>query len=472
MSRLPVSRAAAVALLAAALGGCALISLERLTVTVWPRDANAVLPLGSSPWIRFPSAPDQASVQRLFTLSAPTGSVAGDFRWATGNWMYFDPAPPLSPGVRYVLQFRGRVTLTDGGSFDANEEVPFYILHAGGGPLLQSVSPANGADAGTATPLVLGFSAAMDPDSFAREFTLQPSAETIAAWDVTGRRVTLTPRDSWSTLTTYTWTVTKDLAAPDGTPTGTEYTGRFRIQLDAAAPSVISVLPGLRSTFASTGTLLADDVLLIAFSEDVTDDSLMSAFTISPTTKGTLFRVASGPPAVFAFVPDSQWVMDQSYTLRIGTGLADLSGNKLSTAYETSFTPAIPLQVVSSIQASGNTWTVFNTLDAKPLTVDVDGNVTLSVTFAEPFTLDAEVRLASGILFDAYFPSSVTAPSLLSVSWSGGTVLTLTYAGMTRSTPTTDDYYKLTIPGGAPASDNGSGSFLKDDVWLYFLTAQ
>ena len=483
MSRYRVSRRAAVALpagllLAAALGGCALISLQRLTVTVWPREANAVLPPGSSPWVQFPSAPDLACAQRLFTLSGPAGSVTGDFRW-DGRRMYFEPAPALRPGTRYVMQYRGRVTLADGESFDANEEVPFYILHAGGGPQLQCAVPADGGIAGTTTPLVLSFSSPVDADSFAREFTLQPSAETLVGWSASRQQVTVAPKDAWTTLTTYTWTVSRDLSAPDGTPTGIDSTGRFRVQLDSTPPSVVAVQPGLRSTFAWTGNPLtdtgADDVLLFTFSEDVTDDSLASAFTLSPATRGTLLRVSTGPPAVFAFVPDGRWVMGQAYTLRIGTAMADRCGNRLSTAYETSFTPAIPLQDVQSIQAlhapPPDTWTEYNTLDAKLITVEMDGTVTLVIRFGQSFTVDAEVHLLPGILFDAYFPSPLAAPSLVTASWSvDGKVLTLSYAGLQRSDAVTGNYYKLTLPGGAAASDNGAGSFLKDDVWLYFLT--
>jgi hypothetical protein len=391
--------------------------------------------------------------------------------------MYFDAAPPLRPGVRYVLEFRGRVVLENGESFDANAEVTFYIDHAGGAPVLASVSPSDGGVIGTATPLVLSFSAPIDPNSFAREFDLQPSAETVISWDAPGQQVTVTPRDAWASLTTYTWKITRDLAAPDGTPTDVEHTGRFRIQLDSTSPTVVSVVPALRSTLAPTGNPLSDtgtdDALLISFSEDVNEESLASAFTLSPPTKGTLLRVS---PGVFAFTPDARFVMDQTYTLHVGPSVADLSGNKLGIAFETTFIPAIPVQVVQSIEAvyasSSDTWNVFNTLDAKPITVDVAGKLTLNITFAEPFAVDSQVHMLSGILFEGYFPSSLSDPSLESVSWSGGRVVTLTYAGMTKSTLVTGNYYKLTLPGGAAASDNGSGSFLKDDVWLYFLANQ
>ncbi|HTP58953.1 MAG TPA: hypothetical protein VMM82_08550, partial [Spirochaetia bacterium] len=141
MWRFRTNTAAAFVLL---LCGCGLISFERLAVTVWPNEREAVLPAAAAPWVEFPSSPDRASVQRLFTLSSPDGQVSGDFRWDDRR-MYFDPVPALRPGVRYVLGFRGRVTLENGQAFDADEQVSFYVGHPGPGPALLSADPSDGA---------------------------------------------------------------------------------------------------------------------------------------------------------------------------------------------------------------------------------------------------------------------------------------------------------------------------------------
>jgi hypothetical protein len=392
--------------------------------------------------------------------------------------MYFDPVPALRPGVRYVLAYRGRVTLENGQAFDADEEVPFYVGHPGPGPALISADPSDGGTAAIDRPLVLSFSDPIDPNSFAREFDLQPSTETVVTWDVSGQVVTIAPTDSWTNLTTCTWKVGKDLSAPDGTPLRTDYSGRFRVQADAAAPTVVSIVPGIRSTLAATGnsdlnSAAADDVLLLNFSEEIRTDSLSSALTSTPTIKGTLLRVSAG---VYALIPDERLVMGQLYTLRIAETVEDLSGNKLSAPYEQSFTPAIPLQTVQLIKpdyaAPGDEWTAFNTLDAKPVTVtDADKSLTLVIQFAEPFSAEAGAHLVSEIVLDAFFPSSLSDPFLVSVLWAGGQTLSLKYEGLQKSTLEIGRYYKLTLPGGAASSDNGSGSFLKDDVWLFFYAS-
>ena len=169
--------------------GCGLISFQRLAVTVWPHDRDTVLSVGASPWVEFPESPDRASVQRLFTLTAPDGQVSGDFRW-DGRRMYFDATPPLRPGVRYAVAFRGRVTLENGQAFDANEEVSLFVGHTGTGLALISADPADGGICGTGQPLVLHFTAAVDANSFAREFDLQPSTETEVTWDAAGHVAT------------------------------------------------------------------------------------------------------------------------------------------------------------------------------------------------------------------------------------------------------------------------------------------
>jgi len=390
--------------------------------------------------------------------------------------MYFDPVPALRPGVRYVLAFRGRVTLENGQAFDADEQVPFYVGHPGPGPALLSSDPADGGIVAVGRPLVLRFSAPIDANSFARELDLQPSTETLVTWDVSGRVVSIAPRDAWTNLATYSWTIGKDMAAPDGTPMGIEYTGRFRVQADSTAPTVISIVPGIRTTLSPTGNDLdhagADDALLFTFSEDVRTDSLSSAFASTPAIKGTLLRVSAG---VCALIPDGRLVMGQQYTLRIAATVEDLSGNKLAIPYERSFTPDIPIQTVLSIKAvyasTEDEWSVFNTLDAKPVPIDVTGILHLVIRFAEPFSVERGAKLVSAITLDGFFPGSVADPSIVSALWTGGLTLSLVYAGLEKGAPEAGNYYKLTLPGGATSSDNGSGSFLKEDVWLYFTTS-
>jgi hypothetical protein len=152
----------------------------------------------------------------------------------------------------------------------------------------------------------------------------------------------------------------------------------------------------------------------------------------------------------------------------------DLSGNRLAASYERTFIPDIPLQEVLSVKAvyasGGDTWTTFNTPEAKTITVDATGTLRLVITFKEPFSPDRRARMVSAIVFEGYFPSSVPDPPLVSASWTG-CELALSYADVQQSTAEAGKYYKLTLPGGAASSDNGSGSFLKGDVWLYFLAS-
>jgi len=199
---------------------------------------------------------------------------------------------------------------------------------------------------------------------------------------------------------------------------------------------------------------------------------LSSAFTSTPTIKGTLLRVGSG---LYALIPEARFVMGQRYTLRIAETVEDLSGNKLASPYERSFTPDIPIQIVQSIMAvyasTEDEWTIFNTLDAKPVSIDATEALRLVIRFTEPFCAESGAKLVSTIVLDGYFPDSLGDPSLVSALWTGGLTLSLSYSGLLKSSSEVGRYYKLILPGGAPSSDNGSGSFLKEDVWLYFYAS-
>ena len=84
------------------------------------------------------------------------------------------------------------------------------------------------------------------------------------------------------------------------------------------------------------------------------------------------------------------------------------SGNKLAFPYERSFTPDIPIQTVLSVKAvyasTENEWTVFNTLDAKPVSIDVTGTLQLVIRFAVPFSVDSGAKLVSAITAGWFFP--------------------------------------------------------------------
>ena len=452
--------------------GCPLISFENLAVKIWPESLDTILEIGASPWVEFPEWPDRPGAERLLSVSSPDGQISGDFRW-DGKRVYFDPVPAFSPGMRYVLTFRGRVTLENGESFDANEEVPFYVGHGGPAPRLASCNLPNGAQVGTGQILVLSFSASIDPGSFARELDLQPSAEFTVIWDASWQTATVSPKDAWANLTTYTWKVGKALSAPDGTPTGIEYSGSFRVQADVTVPVVASMVPASKADFTPVGSALgqikADDAILITFSEDVQQETLVSAFSLSPATLGSWVRVRSG---VFAFTPGSRWIMSQLYTVRVAATVKDMSGNKMAFPYQETFTPEIPEQMVQSIKEASSEaeLTPSNMLEAKNVSVDVEGNLELVLTFTQAFLPENYAAFVSAIVFDAYFPSTLSDPSLTTAQWSGGLTLSLAYTGLEKSEPGVAKYYKLTLPGGAASPDNGSGSFLKEDVWLYFVS--
>jgi hypothetical protein len=216
------------------------------------------------------------------------------------------------------------------------------------------------------------------------------------------------------------------------------------------------------------------------FSGEVDLTSLQSAFSLSPTVAGALQRITA---TEVAFVPSGDWQMDQEYLLQIAAELTDLSGDKMRAPYRETFTPAIPHQAVSEIDLSGDLtpppalpWVYlpadFNNASAYSLSwvssaTAPNPQLTVTITFSQPYNNARKAVIASAISFNAIF-GATTNPSVLQISWTNDQTVAISLGPFERSSPTQSNYYELTIPAGTEASMNQNGSYLKDAVKLLF----
>jgi hypothetical protein len=223
--------------------------------------------------------------------------------------------------------------------------------------------------------------------------------------------------------------------------------------------------------------ILAGESILMSFSEEVDPSTLQAAFSLSPPLSGALQRVSATD---VAFVPSDDWQMGQEYLLVIGTELADLSGNKMPSSYREVFTPAIPEQTVGRIVLTGDliespeTYLPSQLGNADPYTLDWVGlgtapnpQVTVTITFTQPYDDTHKPAIATGITVTGVFPS-ISNPSVTQVSWITDRIVAISVGPFVRSTASQTDYYELTIPSRRDRSMNRNGSFLKDSAALLF----
>jgi hypothetical protein len=476
---LRTSRTAAVITAAFLLVSCGFVSFEGIAVTSYPGFKDQVIAAGEAITVDFSIPPDRLSAERLLRVTTPEGAASGDFTWS-GNRVSFTPRPGLPLGRRILLSFSGTLEAADGRTFSVNVQVPFFVGTAALPPRLTDHSPADAAIVGTNEPIVLTFSERIDANSFALNFSLSPSLEYDLQWNAGGTIVTVSPRVQWSALVLYTWEVGAETKSAAGVLIDDSNEGTFLVQQDGTAPSITRTQPATFQNGAFTpvdsplsAALQKRDCILLTFSEDVPLDSLSAAFSLNPSVQGYFARISAG---LFAYVPQSDYVMNRTYCLRISTDLEDLSGNRIAAEYAEWFVPGIPVQAVTQIIASGVppvTILAFNSPTAVDVILDDipgDEELPFTIDFQEPFAdNECKARVPGAIRCEKFFPNTGSDPSLMSVSWTGDYRLTVTFSGLVKSTLPILNYYKLIIPGGASGIPNGSGSFLEEDVWVLII---
>jgi hypothetical protein len=449
---------------------CGLVDLGIMEVDTVPSVDGEVIPANGPIQVTFSIEPERITAERIFKLSSPAGSQAGDFTWS-GNVMSFHPVPPLKSGYRWTLSLEGTVKAADGRRFNLSESVEFFAGTDAPLIVLESCAPASGSTVSTEEPLVLTFSRAVNANLFRRCFTLNPSTEYDVDWSPDSRTVSIVPRKEWSTMTVYTWRVNEELADAEGVCLEQAYDGCFTVQDDAVPPFVNSVSPAIfedgvfSPITAGLDELRWKDAIYVVFSEPMRPESVSSAIKLTPAVKG---RIIQDGPAVFAFVPDGEFAARTTYRLMIGSESADLAGNTMLEDYTVWFDPDIADINVLGISINGGAMIIdFGSAFAYGFEPQLpDYSAVIAVEFNEPIQ-DASQRdkVVTIVTCSSLFPPTLS-PALKSAQWIDDRRLELTYAGFKPSTASITYYYKLLVPGGASGVSDGAGGTMKDDVWI------
>ena len=220
-------------------------------------------------------------------------------------------------------------------------------------PKLLVLSPGPGEDnVGTTAPITAEFSQSLTPSSVtASTFAVSSGGTPIAGTYVlsTGPRgsntiVTFTPTSPWTPGTVIDVAVTTGITNNEGNPLLTSAFNSFSIGAgpDSTGPSVIgaSVGNGLTNVPHSA-------VINIQFNQPVNAVTL-NATAFSVSTGGTpiagrisLSNGEFGVNTIATFIQDQLLVSDTLYTISVGAGVTDSSGNSLTPAFTSTFRTAV-----------------------------------------------------------------------------------------------------------------------------------
>lgn len=160
--------------------------------------------------------------------------------------------------------------------------------------------------------------------------------------------------------------------------------------LDLTKPTVVSSTPANSSTGQQTNVSIS-----IQMSEAIDISSITtSTVTISPAISYTP-TLDSGNNSIIRVIPASNLAFSTTYTVTLGTGVTDLSGNPLASTFSFSFTTAsappppdtTPPVIVSSFPASGAIVSASNTVP--------------SITFSKAMKLSSFANSNTYLIFDS-----------------------------------------------------------------------
>jgi hypothetical protein len=241
-------------------------------------------------------------------------------------------------------------------------------------PTLVSSTPAAAAmDVPLSSAVSLTFSEAMDPSSLA--VTLEP-AKTLgeATWSA-GNTVASFAAPMFDGKTNYTLQYSGTDKA--GNPVAGSLSFSTATPPDTDAPTVLSNAPAANAMAVPTNAVLS-----ISFSEAMNKATVDAAFSISPAVAGT--ALWDGTDTLRTFQPSAPLAPSTQYTVTVGVGARDRTGNALASPFSFTFTTAAAADttrptVVSTSPDNGE--------------LGVAPNTKLTVTFSEPMD-KASVQVA------------------------------------------------------------------------------
>jgi hypothetical protein len=201
-------------------------------------------------------------------------------------------------------------------------------------PTVVSVSPLDAADSvAVGANMVVTFSEAMNISATEAACSVNPPVNGVCTW--IGSELTYTPDNNLANNTLYTVTIGVGAEDLSGNPLATQYQWSFTTVADLIPPMVISTNPADDSTGVSIYSKIA--AIFSEAMDSLTIDTLTFTLTqgLNPV-RGMVVYVDSVKTATF--MPYANLDTNAVYTATLTTGIQDLNGNGLDSAYVWTFT--------------------------------------------------------------------------------------------------------------------------------------
>ena len=429
-----------------------------------------------------------------FTLVQGTTQVAGSVtNSADGLTATFAPASPLAPSSVFTATITTGAMSSAGANIAANRSWSFTTIAAvvdTTPPTVSATIPAaNATGVSVNANLTATFSepitaATITPATFILMQGTTPVLGTVA---YAASTATFAPTSPLALNTLYKATLTTNIKDLAGNALVTAYTWSFTtaLILDTTPPTVSSTIPGANSTGVGANT-----GIVAIFNEAINPLTITATtFTVMQGTTPVLGTLAMGSGGTTAtFTPTALLVANTLYTVTLTSGVKDLAGNGLASAFVWSFTTGATTPkgpAVVNLGTAGNFAILAKTQITTVPDSKVTGDIGLSpaaATYLQGFSLTADstnVFATSTQIVGKAFASNYAVPTPANLTTAVGNMQTAYSDAAGRPTPDhlelgtgniggltlAPGLYKWTSTVTIPTDVTISGG--ANDVWIF-----
>ncbi|MGC9311530.1 MAG: Ig-like domain-containing protein, partial [Sediminispirochaetaceae bacterium] len=415
---------------------------EDFIETTVPAEPNSVLPSGTFPEIHFRTELDPAAAEALFSLSCCSGTVSGSCTWSNQR-LIFNPDSPLSPGVKYRMNFTGMVPDRQGRRYPVVFSLPFY--YAAVSPtaaVFREESPPSGSRLDSPDASIrIEFSSPADPAEVEEAVRIDPNVSLHCEWDAGNRSCIITPSDAWENKRLYT------LYSDDGTIPILYYRSEYEEPPPPmGTPSTVKMdlSGGFPPSGKEFGVIASDETFQLSFNRPIVRDEFEDACSLEPYCSLSWYW-KDDQTAVC--IPDRGFTPGTEYECRVDPDAASLPPDLLFVTV-----PSIP-QVMRVEGHSGDCFPE----DLAPLPEEsilitpagTNGTYSFSFIYPEPIE-DPQHRYKAQCRcrLSPLFPPDIASPEIVSFTWTDNSCLMVHFQHIGLLHGDRTCYYRLSLPDG------------------------
>ena len=314
-----------------------------VVISINPADGAVNPPITSTVTAKFSEPLDSNTVNEdTFVLMNGSSRIYGSVHYDSSLYAAtFTPDSALDNNVIYTVILSTGIKDLSGNSLAEVFNSTFTVLSTPASPTVKSVNTGNGGEIFPVDgSITVEFSEAMNPDSINTNtfivFNGNSAVSGTVSYDASTNKAIFTPDNPLNYTTSYTVNLTTGISSASGVSLTDDITWAFTTvnPPDVTAPTVMSVDPA-----DGVSNPPAASAVTVRFSEPMNGTTINTdTFMLmngSAVISGTVIYNSLLREAIFTPV-SALW--NNVYTVKLTTGIKDISGNSLASEFKSTFT--------------------------------------------------------------------------------------------------------------------------------------